>query len=278
MENIQPQNTPALHYITCLEPGDTIFCNHIFEDYTLRLQLLKTLSANVDRDYKTLTDEMPHTPYFDKTIKKVDEASEQLKQAIGILTQELCSEIEEYFSRQYNIEFTPFRVKQDGEIIPLDSYQPLIDNITQQIGNDFISVGRSRIVAQFQKLFQSNEKQPVLKADKIYFPDLISYRSHSETLVHLYDPGVITALLNAISLQVFERTKLPDKAEAKLMHLLRVVEMAVWHFISDDPKISLRFYKNGKLEVQFPTPDAARSFFNAYVLANIIDINSKARQ
>jgi hypothetical protein len=151
------------------------------------------LSRNIDRNRQ----------YFSISVTEKDqEAIEVLTDTQETLTQLLILNIEEYFKEKYCLSFSSL-IPDRGKINldPVPSYDFIIDNISTQVGKNFLLAGKQQIIRRFWDSFYA-DGLPVLKGNKITIAHFISIDEHYSNRISLdyrYNARMDN-LLNALNL------------------------------------------------------------------------------
>lgn len=257
-----------------LQPQDIAYCETLFKSYLDHYKFISELADLVYVKYNIHLVEHPGTEPFTGQLENVRDIKVDLLKTLQKLTAQLGEKIEAYFTGQYNIKFEPLDLQKQRNGIPLDSYQPLIENITKQLGNDFAAAGEKQVIKRFQELFCFDRNRPFIKNDKISFPSLGQYDIDSDNdLAWLQERENIPLLMDALTLFCMGRTTQPETFKSQYYEWRGGLQFSIWYLLSGEMNLSIRFYKNEKVVVMFKDDETAESFWNAFELENIVEKN-----
>jgi len=267
-ESVNPNQT--------LSEEDIQFCDSVFETYRRHFYFIGRLYKKIDDQIVSHRD--TSAELFSSELDSLDKTVNDFCFILSNLTTTLIGYIETHLKQQYNIEFKSFEIEDKESGVELHSYRHLIDNITSQIGPDLTLAGKSKISNEFIALFRWPEYQPILKGDKISFPSLASYdySNSSEKYSLTYQNENMKKLLAAICLYFLDRTKVPDTFKTQIIEWQREVSFSTCYLLLGELNVSVRFYKNRRVDLICKDAKTASDFWTRFNLENIVALYREA--
>lgn len=256
-----------------LAPDDTQYCQSTFDRYTDHLQFITSLAddsySRIQEHVKKYESTKPYDSEFAETYCTVT----TLRIAAEKLTKTFASQIQRYFRRKYNIDFDSLNLKNGRDVIILQSYGPLISNIVNQVGNDFHAVGREQVKKRFQDDFRTKKSQPILKNNVIQFPSLASYYEHNnpESYITLKSNNFLfeRCFLDSINFFFFCSLQQPQAFTELLEKWAYKIDTDIWYTIVEEHNVSLKFFKNRRVNLKFKNASEARHFYEYFSLEGV---------
>ena len=262
LDNIQVDS------LCLLTEEDKKYCEIILKDYKRLLRFYTETEkqyADAFQAYCSETDGM--TTSF---ITGKDHAAKLLsywRRYIRKLEEEFVQRIESYFIKAYHLEFPGWEPKEEEEneraekYQPLTTYEPLIQHITTQTGSDMASAGKQRIIQSFQFYFDGRYTWQQEGA-KIVLPGYYTLSRQDGISLSKYDNRV-ESLFRLLVLHFEKTTSLPATVEQMYEQCKKTLLLNTDYTIS---QVTIRFFKNANVQIQFPSPEEAQAFFHAYSL------------
>ena len=260
-----------VNQIPTLDEVDKLYCDRVFANYQLHFRFINGLLNNLDVQSKSRCDSLTDTVLFSTELDSVSQSVKDIRATASKLTTALVDYIERYHKLQYSIEFNSYEIKKTESAIELASYQPVLDNITSQVGPDLLLAGKSKISNEFKALFRWPEYQPVLKGDKISFPSFGSYDhdSWSEKYSLSHTNKDVEKLLSVLSLYFLDRTKVPEGFQNQIIAWHREVSFSIYYLLLGELDVSVKFYKNRRVDLICKDAKTAGDFWSRFDLENI---------
>ena len=254
-------------------PDDALYCQLTFDRYADHLQFVTALAddsfARIKKHLAKYSSTEPYTVEFTETRETVT----TLRQVQQQLTKSFASEIEKYFHNKYNIDFDSLDLKVAEGVVPFESHEPLVNNIIRQVDNDFHAAGRKQIIQRFQKEFRSDKTQPVLKNNVIQLPFFASCQENKYPEPHTNLKrdcvSVSRHLLDAITYFFYSELQQPKDFTDMEESWRNKIYFDVWYILLESHHLSLKFFKNHRVNLMFKDATHARKFFEYFNLAGI---------
>lgn len=272
-EIIMSKNETTIKHSFELSTDDAQFCQLAFHRYSNHLKFVTELADDSYRRIKEhLKKHRPTEPY-NSELNETQGTVRTLRIVEQHLTKSFAAEIQIYFRNKYNIDFDSLSFNVEGEIIQFESWEPLVNNIVNQVGSHFHIAGGEQIKKRFLETFQTLKCQPVLKGYQIQFPSLASYYEHSnpESYINLKPNNYFfdRCFLDAIHF-FFSANLQQPKAFTELKEKWRnKIEPNIEYPIIPNQNVSLKFFKNRRVNLMFNDAAKALHFFNHYELEGV---------
>jgi hypothetical protein len=259
-----------INALDLLQPDDKTYCENIFNLYNAHYSFIKNLLDKTSGDYTNHLAQFPldiqdfyHAMYY---MDKYFEGLEGIKYS---LEERVITKIENYFKELYNIVFDRYEIKNKESL----SLENIIDNIIQQSGTDLTEAGKMQIITTFQKNFFRPSKQPLLKNNKISLPNYFFLRSAlmSDEMSLEYNDRDVSILLDAIALFLFDTTNKTEIFIAQLEEWKQNIDFSKFYSLQND--VSIKFFKNRRIDIAFNETEMAEKFWEKFQLENITMIN-----
>jgi hypothetical protein len=191
------------------------------------------------------------------------------------LNETVVRKVEHYFQDIYNVTFNSFDKKQESsKTIVHCRPEDIIDNIMEQVGTDLIRSGKELVISRFQKCFGIASKQLQLKNSKILLPAFFYPRSslNSNDISLDYNDCEMNKLLDALGLFFFNTARASEIFTAQIEEWKQKINLNTAYYLQGD--ISIKFFKNRRIDITFPSVHSAEKFWQMFQLENIIMINN----
>ncbi len=193
-------------------------------------------------------------------------------EVIQDLHENLIYQIYNYFSSKYHVEIInnySNKNKYDYNysnntinIAPLD-YKVYVDDILKQLnGLDFKSLRINQLKEKVKYMCKnrySNEWEIEIKGNTIKFNDLLSWGYWGTASDKLL---IIESALSWFEFE--EETKIPEFNYTRNMYYIKWDEINPIMELSTKKIKSIKFFKNGKMDIKFSSPEIARKFISEW--------------
>ena len=253
-----------------LPTEDQIFCNTAFTIYSNHVSHVSELLNTIEKrnaEYGSTQQAKDDENFF--SLNKIEKAREALKHTLHDLTQSLILKLENYFIKKYCLVFNSLLPdKGHTNLNPFSSYDPIIENITGQVGKNLLQAGKEQINKNFLRSFNRNSV-PVLNGNKITIPNFITLDEHwgEKISLHYSYNSRLENLINALNLFLHDNTELPKQITDKLLEWKGALELSDYYPVF--PGVSFKFFKNRRIDVFFSNAETAKKFWNYYTLEAI---------
>lgn len=199
--------------------------------------------------------------------------------SIGSLHNSLISNIYSYFTNKYNIDINKnydedndFNYNYSNSTIntnPLD-YKVYVNDILRQLdGFDFKSLRVKQLKEKIKNIGKnrySNEWKIEIKGSTIKFKDLLSWGYWGSA------PDKILLIESALSWFEFgEETEIPEFNQIRNRYHIKWYEINPCMELSTKKIKSIKFFKNGRMDIKFSSPEIARKFISEWCGYPLID-------
>lgn len=247
-----------------LSPADANHCDQQFikyYHYMTHIVKLQSFVTTENEDYAAAHDEKTIHKYQSHQLNKCLDFFEY---AIVSANEGLIYDIETYFQTTYSLTFKSYNTYKKGQLTkPFTSYEPIINNLIMQVGSNFTESGKDQIREKFQqKFYKSN--LPIRKGNKISLPEFVWLDSHYGSYVSLdYERNTgFYYMLDAVALCFLNLTERPQSFSDLYDFLKREIDFSQQYELC--PAVSIRLYKNRRLDMVFANEATARKFWHYY--------------
>ncbi|MBW8683497.1 hypothetical protein [Chitinophaga rhizophila] len=136
----------------------------------------------------------------------------------------------------------------------IDSCRPMVEHIIHELGDNFLAVGKDQVYRKFRNNFWRIRTQPVLKGNLVKLPTYGTSVARLSTLLH------------ALSLYITGSVVLTD--ECKELKEEWKIRVDTGHCYTLDQLMTIKFYANSRVDLNFQTPERAWEFFDCFDLEN----------
>lgn len=246
--------------LNMLSPEDLIHCQCVFEHYQNKLQLINDLLDTV----KETTEKINKGDK--EEMQKIGEINDLLNGIIRINSESLVRILESYFINKYAISFSSY-LDLKAKLPPFHSFLPVVSGIFGQCSKDLVTSGRENITDRFQRRFYYPEEQPVINGDKICLPIYCCYDNYGRLSLQKDGEQSIKWLLHALCYCFLNRNSMPPELSALYDHWLKEIDVKKTFIIF--PGVTIKFFRNRKVNLSFSTPEHALKFWNHFELSDI---------
>lgn len=256
-----------------LQPYDKAFCEKIFALYEQHKCFIKKILETTGEGYKNHVNAYPISAqdfYYD--MDKMEKISEGLEEIISSLEGTLIRKTENFFKEKYNLVFDAYQ--KDKKSADALSLEAIIDNIIAQSGTDLIQAGKDQIKLRLRQIFRTPSRQPNLKNSKISLPNFFYPRTtfmSDETSLN-YNDTEVSKLLDAIALFVFDSLEQPEIFKKQLEDWKLKIDFTISYELQ--PELTIKFFKNRRIDISFPSTDEAEKFWQDHGLENVVALNN----
>lgn len=259
--------------LALIADDDKQYCLDLFDKYTAHVKFIQDLlqtTVEAWDNHQVLYEISSNGFYYE--LYKMDKQLETYQEMLTALHKKVVDHIERYFKSKYNIEFVSYSESQKpAEVIIHENLNLLIEHMLQQVGSDLIESGKKQVVERFQKLFSYPRQQPEIKNNKISFPIFYSLGYGSPLNLSMEDKN-IHALLHAISLIIYDTPVITEEFHLQYKEWKNEIEYNKVYLLQAD--ISIKFFKNRRVDVSLPSTYTAEKFWQLYQLESIILSNN----
>jgi hypothetical protein len=265
-----------INVLDLLQPEDKTYCLNIFVLYNSHSSFIQNLLQTTIEAYDLHRQQTPITKddfYYD--MDKMEKQLQGLEDILTSLNETVVRKIEFYFQDGYNVTFNSFNEKQEtSKRIVHCQPENIIDNIMEQVGTDLIRSGKEQVISRFQKCFGIASKQPQLKNSKILLPAFFYPRSSlkSNDISLDYNDCEMNKLLDTLALFFFDTSRQPEIFTVQIDEWKQKINLNTAYYLQGD--LSIKFFKNRRIDIAFPSTHSAEKFWQMFQLENIVMINN----
>jgi hypothetical protein len=265
-----------INVIDLLQPEDKAYCQNIFVLYGSHTAFIQNLLKSMIESYDLHQQQTSITKddfYYDMSI--MEKQLQGVEDILASLKETLVRKIEFHFQDKYNIKFNSFNEMEETtkRIVHCES-ENIIDNIMEQVGTDLIRSGKEQVISRFQKCFGIASKQPQLKNSKILLPAFFYPRCslNSNDISLDFNDCEMNKLLDALALFFFDTSRQPEIFIAQIEEWKQKINLNTAYYLQGD--LSIKFFKNRRIDIAFPSTHSAEKFWQMFQLENIVMINN----
>ena len=262
-----------VQFLDLLQPEEKQHCQELFEKYSSHFQFIKKLSHETIEGYSSHTEQVPlASDDFYYCISKMEKQISNYEEILTGLHKIVARKTEMYFREKYNIEFISLtELKKPDEITQPYELENVIENMFEQVGTDLIQSGKNQIIEHLQKLFTTAFQQPEIRNNKISLPRYYSLGYGLTTSLD-YNDSKVKDLLLAISLILFDTITMPESFELLFQEWKNELKYSNAYYLQTD--LIIKFFKNRRIDISFPSVYTAEKFWQLFQLENIVEINN----
>ncbi|OQP65429.1 hypothetical protein A3860_17345 [Niastella vici] len=243
-----------------LSSEDQIHCQLVFENYQNKLHLINSL-------LETIRDTTEKIEKRDKEeIQKIGEINDLLNGIIRINSESLVKILESYFITKYAISFSSY-LNLKAKLSPFNSFLPIVSGIFSQCSEDLNISGSENIADKFQRRFYYQEEQPVINGEKICLPFYCCYNNYGHLSLQKDGEQSIKWLLHALCYCFLNTNSMPSELSTLYDQWLKEIDVKRTYIIF--PGVTIKFFRNRKVNLSFSTPEHALKFWNHFELTGI---------
>jgi hypothetical protein len=249
-----------------ISDDDKQFCKQEFSKYNTHLKVLQKLFTDAEatlQNNKEIFSTHCDNDYL--RFSSVEKLTEPITQLIQSFHRIFTANIECYFKNRYNLVFDTYYYKESNSTYAL-TVEEIVDNIIEQSGTDLRTSGKQQIISRFQECFQYSRYFPTLKNNKIQFPDFYWLGYGSSPSLD-YSDKKIPVLLDALSLFLFDSNKRPESFDEWLRQWKDCFDFNMSYTLHEN--LTLRFFKNRRIDVAFPSVENAEKFWQFFELGEL---------
>ncbi|MBS1918268.1 MAG: hypothetical protein JST87_18525 [Bacteroidetes bacterium] len=254
--------------INCMEliaEEDKQFCDKEFKAYQTHLSVLQKMYVDILSTIHSHENKIinPQNPYLN--LYSFDKVKDPIIEMIQTFHRIFTANIEGYFKNRYNLVFDTYYYKESNSTYTL-TVEEIVDNIIEQSGTDLRASGKQQIISRFQECFQYSRYFPTLKNNKIQFPDFY-WLGYGSTPSLDYSDKKIPVLLDALSLFLFDSNKRPESFDELLRQWKDEFDFNQSYTLEGN--LTLRFFKNRRIDVAFTSLESAEKFWQFFELGEL---------
>ncbi|MDQ0107478.1 hypothetical protein J2T02_002597 [Chitinophaga terrae (ex Kim and Jung 2007)] len=250
-----------------LPQDDLQYCDQLFDTYkATHFFALQTLDA-FNRVHSSYMKQYPDTDDspFKYQLKDLTKIQEKLTDVLSEITHHFIYELEGYFRDKYHLQFLDYGEshKLVGNAL-MDSYVPVIEHIIGQVGTNFIEAAATAVKQQFRKSVSFPSRRPTLSGQKVILPKYARIEQRYDETYRLENREDILLLLKVI--YVFHGASIINqKAIPAMGERLYQKDCDFDNHVPVLDTYQLRFYKNGRVDIIFPSAATASGFLNTMI-------------
>ena len=185
---------------------------------------------------------------------------------ISKLQKNYIQQLEDFIALKYRISFDSFAtIAAPDELAQLESFEPVIENIVRQLGNDFRRMGADFLLKELRNML-SLKREPKLEDCHIIFHDSFSYDLADGKLPFLNSARNIMLITKAIAIYITGNRELYREIENRF---------SAWenHFHFDRSyvignTVSVKFTSDNCFQLTFPDIVNAALFYFQFIIGD----------
>ena len=275
---------------TLIPEEDTDFCRQLqaqfdnvhdalgkkYDEVRFEAQLLQDYSVDFLPDskvtYKLPRDKTKRTP-FDQFLFLPFESIDKIVYLHDAACRRLCTMITDYFNRKYNLTIPSFNLGSDTLRI---DFRPYYENCLRHVldyldGKSFQAKAEQEIIGRL--LQDLKYYPPALKGATVVFPvtylfdDFWMKSSTPRCSIAYGKEKIVSDICTAV---IMHRSGLLTRSSNDIVGLRsHEVDTSIWYQIQNSKGCEIKFYKNGRIDIRFPSAREALDCFVALKLGTI---------
>jgi len=252
----------------------------------------QTLNSNDLHFCRVLTDQYKQSKYFLESLglEIYDRMKSHIKSAKGVdanvflniisnsnvigyycnlisrLQKNYIQQLEDFIALKYRISFDSFAtIATPDEFAQLESFEPIIENIVRQLGNDFRRMGADYLLRELRNML-TPKREPKLEDCQIIFHDSFSYDLADGKQPFLTSAKDILLITKAIAIYITGNTALYQEIENRLSGWENHFHFDRSYIIGNT--VSVKFTSDNCFQLTFPDNVNAALFYFQFIIGD----------